>query len=225
MKLSNPSFLNYLGILFNQKSFALLTILSVFVFSQRILASQQVAQNQVPISSQSNQSSPTTSQAMNSFYDLKVKDIKGKDFDLGQFKGKVTLVVNTASKCGFTPQLKDLEELNKKYSAQGLRVIGFPSNDFKQDSGSNSEISSFAKKEYNITFPLMERAPVTGDNIQPAYKYLTESKSGVLFKAVQWNFEKFLVDRNGKVIDRWNSMTKPSSSDVIKKIEEALSKK
>lgn len=202
--------------------FCLLSILTSAGLSLPSYAAEPVSKNGAPVSSSSTQQS---SQAVKSFYDLKVKDIEGKDFDLNQLKGKVTLVVNTASKCGFTPQLKDLEELNKKYSSQGLRVIGFPSNDFKQDDGSNSEIASFAKKEYNITFPLMERAPVTGDNIQPAYKYLTESKSGVLFKAVQWNFEKFLVDRNGRVIDRWNSMTRPTSSDVVKKIEEELAKK
>lgn len=171
------------------------------------------------------ESRSSTSAKLNSFYDLKLKDIEGKDFDLGLYKGTVSLVVNTASNCGFTPQLKDLEALYKKYSSRGFQVIGFPSNDFKQDSGSNSEIASFAKKEYQISFPLMEKGAVSGADIQPAYKFLTESKSGFIFKSVQWNFEKFLVDRNGKVVERWSSMTNPSSPGVVRRIEEELAKK
>jgi glutathione peroxidase len=166
----------------------------------------------------------TASVSAKGFYDLQVKNIEGKPFNLSDLKGKVTLVVNTASQCGFTPQLKDLEELNKKYARKGLQVLGFPSNDFRQDQGSNSEIASFAQNEYKITFPLMEKNPVTGDSIQPAYKFLTEAKSGVLFKAVQWNFEKFLVDKKGQVVERWSSVTKPLSADVVKRIEEELAR-
>lgn len=159
------------------------------------------------------------------FYDFQVKDIDGQNFDLAKLKGKVTLVVNTASKCGFTPQFKQLEELHEKYGPQGFTVLAFPSNDFKQDRGSNEEISSFAKTEYKVTFPIMDKNPVSGDLKQPVYKFLTDSKSGILFREVQWNFEKFLVGKDGKVIDRWNSMTKPDSKDIVEKIETALKAK
>lgn len=159
-----------------------------------------------------------------SFFDLQTKDIHGKDFPMSQFKNKVTLVVNTASACGFTPQLKDLEDLQKKYSQQGFSVIAFPSNDFKQDQGSNSEIEKFAKDKYQVSFPIMEKDHVAGKEKQPIYNFLTESKSGFLFKEVQWNFEKFLVNKQGTVVKRWGSMTKPSSDEIVKAIEEELKK-
>lgn len=155
-------------------------------------------------------------------FDFKIKDIKGQDVDLAQYKGKVTLIVNTASACGFTPQLKELQDLQKKYSAKGFTIIAFPSNDFKQDSGSNEEISKFATDKYKISFPLMDKNPVSGPQKQPVYKFLTDSKPGVLFKEVKWNFEKFLVGRDGKVIDRWASTTAPTADDITKKIEIAL---
>jgi glutathione peroxidase len=155
-------------------------------------------------------------------FDFKIKDINGKDVDLAQYKGKVTLIVNTASACGFTPQMKDLQELQTKYGPKGFTVLAFPSNDFKQDTGSNEEISKFAQDKYKITFPLMDKNPVTGADKQPVYKFLTDSKSGFMFKEVKWNFEKFLVGKDGKVIDRWASTTSPTSDDIVKKIETAL---
>lgn len=155
-------------------------------------------------------------------FDFKVKDIHGKDFDLAKQKGKVTLIVNTASACGFTPQMKDLQDLQTKYGPKGFTVLAFPSNDFKQDTGSNTEIEKFAVDTYKVTFPLMDKNPVAGDEKQPVYKFLTESKKGFLFTEVKWNFEKFLVGKDGKVIDRWSSMTSPTSDEVVKKIEAAL---
>ena len=155
-------------------------------------------------------------------FDFKVKDIDGKDIDLAQYKGKVTLIVNTASACGFTPQLKDLQELQTKYGPKGFTVLAFPSNDFKQDTGSNQDISKFAHETYKITFPLMDKNPVAGADKQPVYKFLTESKPGVLFTDVKWNFEKFLVGKDGKVIDRWSSATSPTSDTIVKKIETSL---
>lgn len=157
-----------------------------------------------------------------SIYDIQVKDIAGKPVAMREYKGKVLLIVNTASKCGFTPQLKDLETLYKKYQNQGLEVLAFPSNDFKQDPAENSEIATFAHKNYEVTFPFFEKASVSGDQIQPLYQVLTQQKSGLIFKDVQWNFEKFLVGRDGKVIDRWSSMTKPSSESIVKAVEKAL---
>ena len=137
----------------------------------------------------------SSSNSAKNLYEYKVKDIAGKDHDLAQYKGKVTLIVNTASACGFTPQMKDLQDLQTKYGPQGFTVIAFPSNDFKQDTGSNQDISKFAHDQYKVTFPLMDKNPVSGEGKQPVYKFLTESKSGILFKDVKWNFEKFLPIR------------------------------
>lgn len=159
-----------------------------------------------------------------SLYDIQVQTIAGKPMPLANYKGKVLLIVNTASQCGFTPQLKDLESLYKKYHSQGLEVLAFPSNDFKQDPAENAQIASFAQKNYEVSFPFFEKGSVTGESKQPIYQYLTSQKSGVLFKDVQWNFEKFLVGRDGKVIDRWNSTTSPSSSSIVGSIEKALGK-
>jgi glutathione peroxidase len=155
-------------------------------------------------------------------FDFKAKDIDGKDVDLAQYKGKVTLIVNTASACGFTPQMKDLQDLQTKYGPKGFTVLAFPSNDFKQDTGSNQDISKFAHDKYKITFPLMDKNPVSGSDKQPVYKFLTESKPGILFTEVKWNFEKFLIGKDGKVIDRWSSTTSPTSDSIVSKIETAL---
>ncbi len=158
-------------------------------------------------------------------YDVQLKDIVGKPIQMNQYKGKVLLIVNTASQCGYTPQLKELESIYKKYRSQGLEVLAFPSNDFRQDPAENSEIASFARKNYEVTFSIFEKASVTGVNKQPLYQVLTEQKSGALFKDVQWNFEKFLVGRDGKVIERWNSATTPVSPEIIKPLEKALASK
>lgn len=166
--------------------------------------------------------STSVSTPTKTLHNFKVKDIDGKDFDLAQYKGKVVLIVNTASACGFTPQMKDLQELQTKYGPKGFSVLAFPSNDFKQDSGSNEEISKFAHDKYKITFPLMDKNPVSGEHKQPVYQFLADSKSGFLLKDVKWNFEKFLVGKDGKVIDRWASKTSPASDDIVKKIEAAL---
>lgn len=186
---------------------------SFFLSTLSLFVSLVCFANQTPISS-------TT--AAKTLFDFKVKDIDGKDVDLAQYKGKVTLIVNTASACGFTPQMKDLQDLQTKYGAKGFTVLAFPSNDFKQDTGNNQEISKFAHDKYKITFPLMDKNPVTGVDKQPVYKFLTESKPGTLFTDVKWNFEKFLVGKDGKVIDRWSSMTSPTSESIVSKIEAAL---
>lgn len=164
----------------------------------------------------------TLNAAPKTFFDLSAKSIEGKDINFSTYRGKVILVVNTASQCGFTPQLKELEELHKKYAARGFVVLGFPSNDFKQEKGDNSQVQSFAAKEYGITFPLFDKAAVTGPAKQPVYQFLTENKSGLLFKEVAWNFEKFLINRKGEVIERWSSITKPSSKSVQSAVEKAL---
>lgn len=164
----------------------------------------------------------STLSSTKSFFDLTAQDIHGKKVHFTQYRGNVVLVVNTASRCGFTPQLKDLEGLYKKYSPKGFTVLAFPSNDFKQEKGSNNEVLHFAQKEYGVTFPIFDKGPVTGTDKQEVFKFLTEQKSGLLFKEVHWNFEKFLVNRQGQVIERWGSMTSPTSKSVLNTIEKAL---
>jgi glutathione peroxidase-family protein len=146
-----------------------------------------------------------------SFYDLKPLDKKGETFDFDQLKGKVVLVVNVASKCGFTPQYKGLEELYKKYHGEGLEILGFPCNQFGgQEPGSQEEIESFCQTNYGVSFPIMKKINVNGEKADPVYNFLKEKKGGLLgFKGIKWNFEKFLIDRDGNVTHRWASTTNP----------------
>lgn len=165
---------------------------------------------------------PSTPSSKQNFFEFSANDIRGKKVHFSQYRGKVVLVVNTASECGYTPQLKDLEEIYKKYSAKGFTVLAFPSNDFKQEKATNEEVMTVAQKEYGVTFPIFDKGVVTGKDKQPVYKFMIEQKPGMLFKEVRWNFEKFLINRKGQVIDRWSSMTSPTSKSVIEKIEKAL---
>lgn len=145
----------------------------------------------------------------------------GKPYELKQHLGKVVLLVNTASKCGFTKQYASLEKLYKQYEEKGLVVIGFPANDFgKQEPGSNEEIDKFCKVNFGVTFPLMAKSEVTGGNKSPLYQYLTEQspKPG----EIKWNFTKFLVDRNGQVVERYASPTDPLNAEVIGAVERLL---
>ncbi|WP_407652949.1 glutathione peroxidase [Bdellovibrio svalbardensis] len=166
-------------------------------------------------------SAESTTSAQN-FFELSATDISGKKVNFSTYRGKVVLVVNTASQCGFTPQLKELEAMYKKYANRGFIVLAFPSNDFKQEKGDNTAVKGFAEKEYGVTFPFFDKAPVTGADKQPVYQFLTEKKPGLLLKDVSWNFEKFLVNRKGEVIERWSSITKPSSEKVVESVEKAL---
>jgi len=154
---------------------------------------------------------------MTSFYDLKA-DLPGNKEPLAfdQFKGKVVLVVNVASQCGFTPQYKGLEELYKKYKDRGLVILGFPSNQFGgQEPGTDEEIADFCELNHGVTFPLMKKSDVNGDQTNEVYQWLKKEKSGILGLArIKWNFEKFLVDQNGKVVNRWASTTTPAAIDV-----------
>jgi glutathione peroxidase-family protein len=147
------------------------------------------------------------------FYDLKPADKDGSAFDFAQLKGKVVLVVNVASKCGFTPQYKELEALNKQYADQGLVILGFPCNQFgHQEPGTQEEIANFCQVNYGVTFPVLKKIDVNGSNADPVYVYLKNQKSGLLgFKGIKWNFEKFLINKNGAVIERYASTTSPSS--------------
>lgn len=147
--------------------------------------------------------------------------IDGAKTNLNAFKGKVVLVVNVASKCGFTPQYKGLEELYKKYKDRGVVVIGFPANNFGgQEPGTNEEIKMFCTGNYGVNFPMMAKISVRGDDIHPLYAYLTQKSP--LSGEIQWNFNKFLLDQSGNVIARWPSKVEPMSTEITGKIEELL---
>ena len=150
---------------------------------------------------------------MAGIYDFKVKDIHGKGVGLDRYKGKVLLIVNTASKCGFTPQYKGLEALWQKYRDRGLEVLGFPCNQFgAQEPGSEDEIASFCEVNYGVTFPLFAKVDVNGDGAAPLYKHLKAAKPGLLgTEAIKWNFTKFLVDRQGAVVARFGPNDEPAA--------------
>ena len=161
-----------------------------------------------------------------SFYDLSAPSINGELFSFSELKGKVVLIVNTASRCGFTSQYEGLETLYDKYKEQGLVVLGFPSNDFMgQEPGSDEDIKEFCRLKYDVSFPMFSKAPVKGSKKQAVYRYLTEQTNPDFQGEIGWNFIKFLVDRSGKVIGRYSSMTKPSSKALVAKIEEAILQK
>ncbi|UOR06051.1 glutathione peroxidase [Hymenobacter aerilatus] len=148
-------------------------------------------------------------------YDYTVKTIEGKDVKLSQYKGKKLLIVNTASKCGYTPQYKELEELSKKY-ANKVVVLGFPSDSFNQELDSDAEVASFCEKNYGVTFPLFSTVSVKGDDAAPLYKFLSDkSKNGTVSDAPTWNFCKYLVDEKGHVVAFYPSKVKPMSDELV----------
>ena len=155
------------------------------------------------------------------FYDFSALNMQGKEIKLSDYKGKIVLVVNTASKCGFTPQFAGLEELYKKYSSRGFVVLGFPSNQFaNQDPGSNEEILEFCKANYGVTFPMFEKIDVNGENAHPVYTYLKNSVPNAEPEKIKWNFTKFLIGRDGKPVKRFDSRVKPA--DIEADIQELL---
>lgn len=151
------------------------------------------------------------------FYDFKVKTIDGGTFDFATLKGKKVLIVNTASKCGFTPQYKDLEELYKQYGGDKFVIIGFPANNFaSQEPGTAAEIKEFCTKNYEVTFPMMDKISVKGNDINPVYQWLTsKSKNGVMDSEVKWNFQKYLIDENGNLKDVVYSKDSPLSAKIV----------
>ena len=159
---------------------------------------------------------------MSSVYDFEALNIQGQPIGLGDFKGKALLIVNTASACGFTPQFAGLEALHQEYGSQGLVVLGFPCNQFgAQDKGSNDEISSFCQLNYGVSFPMMAKIEVNGGGAHPLYQWLAGEAPGLLgTKAIKWNFTKFLVGKDGKVLKRYAPTDTPAS--LSKDIEAAL---
>jgi glutathione peroxidase len=161
------------------------------------------------------------SQQAKTLYDFKAKTIDGKDFDFNKLKGKKVMIVNTASKCGYTPQYKQLEELYLKYNNKNFVIIGFPANNFLwQEPGTNSEIKDFCEKNYGVTFQMMEKISVKGKDMHPIYEWLTQKDQNKVKDApVKWNFQKFLIDENGKFVEVYYSAENPLSDKITNWIE------
>ena len=160
---------------------------------------------------------------MTTVYDFSAKTIDGKARKLADYKGKVLLVVNTASQCGFTPQYKGLEALYKKYKDKGFAVLGFPSNQFGQQEPGPGRDRRVLEMNYGVTFPMFSKIDVNGDDAHPLFKYLTSTKKGLLgSEAIKWNFTKFLVDKDGNVVERYAPTTKPEEIASPPEIEKAL---
>ena len=159
--------------------------------------------------------------AASSVHEFTLPSIDGAPAPLSAYKGKVALIVNVASQCGYTPQYAGLEKLYEKYKDKGFVVLGFPANNFgAQEPGTNDEIKTFCTRNYNVTFPMYSKISVKGSDKAPLYKFLTDSAGG----EVKWNFTKFLVDENGKVISRFESAVEPDSSELAGAVEKALRK-
>lgn len=167
---------------------------------------------------------PVTGEKMNSIYDFSLKDIDHKEVNLSQYRGKVVLVVNVASRCGFTPQYEGLQKVYMKYKDRGFVILGFPANNFMaQEPGTDEEIKTFCSAKYSVTFPIFSKISVKGDDIHPLYKFLSSKETNPEFGGdIKWNFSKFLVDKTGKIIARFEPAVKPESDPVIQAIEKAL---
>jgi glutathione peroxidase len=162
----------------------------------------------------------------NSVYDFSMISIEGEIINLSKYKGKVLVIVNTASKCGLTPQYKELEAFYKTYKEKGVEVLGFPANNFlSQEPGTNKEIANFCLSNYGVSFQMFSKISVKGKDIHPLYQYLTQkSKNGILDAAVSWNFQKFVIDQNGKLITSFSPKTSVSEPEFIKNIDDLLKK-
>jgi glutathione peroxidase len=169
----------------------------------------------------------STSAAATSVFDFKMKDIDGKDVKLKKYKGNVLLVVNTASKCGYTPQYESLQATYEKYKDKDFYVLGFPANNFGgQEPGTEKEIKEFCTSKYKVTFPMFAKISVKGADQDPLYAYLTSKETDPEFAGdITWNFNKFLIDRKGKIVARFTSKQKPDSPEVIEAIEKYIAAK
>jgi glutathione peroxidase len=168
--------------------------------------------------------SPEFNSKEKSIYDFTMKDIDGKDVKLDTYKGKVLMIVNVASKCGYTPQYENLEATYKKYKDQGFVIIGFPANNFMgQEPGTEAEIKEFCKLKYDVTFPMFSKISVKGTDQNSFYSFLTSEKTNAGFSGdISWNFEKFLISKDGKTLGRYKSAVKPDSPEITEAIEKAL---
>ncbi len=168
-----------------------------------------------------NQGIAQNKKSMKTLHDFKTKTIAGKEYDLGQLKGRKVMIVNTASECGLTPQYAQLEELYKKHGGSKFIIIGFPANNFGgQEPGSNDQIATFCKKNYGVSFPLMSKISVKGADMDAIFQWLTKkAENGVKDAEVTWNFQKFLIDENGKLVKSIAPQTKPDDEEIIKWIK------
>lgn len=159
-----------------------------------------------------------------SVHDVTVKNIEGQEVPLSGYQGKVLLIVNVASRCGFTPQYEGLQKLYERYEKAGLVVLGFPANNFmNQEPGSDAEIKEFCSTRFRVTFPMFSKISVKGNDIHPLYRFLTSEETNPGFAGpISWNFNKFLVDRDGQVVARFGSRAAPESADVVAAVEKAL---
>jgi len=159
-----------------------------------------------------------------SIYEFIMNDIDGNPVNLEIYRNKVILIVNVASKCGFTPQYKGLQELYEEFMDDGFLILGFPANNFlSQEPGTNDEIKQFCSLNYNVSFPMFSKISVKGNDISPLYEFLTDKETNPeFFGKIKWNFTKFLIDRNGNIVDRFSPMTRPDSRKVKKRIEPLL---
>lgn len=165
----------------------------------------------------------TNNERTDNIYKYNLNSINGENISLEEFKGEVLLIVNTASECGYTPQYKGLQELHENYADQGLQVLGFPANNFGgQEPGSDEEIAQFCEINYGVSFPLFSKVSVKGDDIHPLFKELTNTENPDFTGEVGWNFEKFLVDRNGNLIRRFKSNVIPDSKELNDAVKLAL---
>jgi glutathione peroxidase len=157
---------------------------------------------------------------------FKMKDIDGKDVDLAAYKGKVVMFVNVASKCGLTPQYEQLQALHDKYAGKGLVIIGVPANEFgKQEPGTNKQIKEFCTSEYKVKFPMLAKAVVKGKGICPLYEHLTSEKTNPKFAgSIKWNFTKFLISKDGEVVNRFEPRVSPEAKEVVEAVEAELKK-
>lgn len=158
-----------------------------------------------------------------SFYAFKTKTLTGDELNLSEFKGKVVLVVNTASECGFTPQYEGLQALYSEYTRQGLVIVGFPANNFGgQEPGSDDEIAHFCQANFGVSFPMSSKVSVKGENIDPLFAFLTKESNPDFTGDIQWNFEKFLISKDGQLLRRFRSQTEPQSEELVSAIKAAL---
>lgn len=165
----------------------------------------------------------THTQRADSIYQYELNSIDGKKISMEQFRGDVLLIVNTASECGFTPQYEGLQELHETYPDDGLQVLGFPANNFGgQEPGTEEEIAQFCEVNYGVAFPLFSKVSVRGEDIHPLFKYLNGEQNPDFTGDIEWNFEKFLIGRNGKLLRRFRSSTEPGSEELQKAVREAL---
>ncbi len=165
----------------------------------------------------------STNENDDSIYDFKLKSIDGEETELSEYSGKVLLIVNTASECGFTPQYDGLQDVYDKYKEDGFYVLGFPANNFGgQEPGTDEEIAEFCSVNFNIQFPMFSKVSVKGDDIHPLFEYLTTTENRDFSGEIGWNFEKFLIDRDGNLVRRFRSKVEPDSNELIESIESAL---